>query len=99
MTAEYTEAFRGLCDQKRSNLGKHAEHNPLHMGWDEEDVKKIIEYLSYSQNPSELESVLDELINITMGQIATVEVATSMGHFLEEAEKSNSVFLEKKLLE
>ena len=99
ITAEYTDEFRGLSDQKRSNLGKHAEHSFSHMRRDEEDVKKVTEYLSNSQNPSNLKSVPNELINIATGQIATVEVATSMGHFLEEAKKTNSVFFKKRLLE
>ena len=76
-----------------SNLEKHAEHITLHMRRD--DVKNVTEYLSNSQNLSDLESVPDELINIATGQIATEEVATSMGHFLEEVEKTIQSFLKR----
>lgn len=51
-----------------------------------------------SHNPFDLETVTDELVNVTTGQVASREVSDGLGNFLEAAEKRNMTFIEKRLV-
>ena len=51
--------------------------------------------MSYSQNPFDLDTVPDELVNITTGQVASQKVANGLEHFLEVAQEHNKTFVEK----
>ena len=57
------------------------------MARDEQDVIKRVEYVAKSQNPFDLDTVPDELVNITTGQVASREVSIGLGNFLEVAQK------------
>ena len=65
---------------------------------DEQDVIKIVEYVAESQNPFDLDTVPDEVVNITTGQVASREFSIGLGNFLEIAQKRNITFLEKRLV-
>jgi hypothetical protein len=51
------------------------------MARDERDVTKIVEYVASSQNPFDLDTVPGELINITIGQVASPKVSKWTGQF------------------
>ena len=42
---------------------------------DENDVVKVMEYISNAQNPFDLDTVSKELVNIAAGQVASQDVA------------------------
>ena len=48
---------------------------------DEQDVTKIMESVSNTQNPFDLHTVPDELVNIATGQVASQEVSNGLQHF------------------
>ena len=68
------------------------------MARDEQDVIKIVEYVAESQNPFDLDTVPDEFVNITTGQVASREVSIGMVNFLEVAKKRNINFVVKRLV-
>ena len=76
---------------------KHAEHSKARMARDEQNVIKIVEYVAESQNPFGLDTVPDELVNITTGQVASREVSIGLGNFLDVSQKRNITFVEKRL--
>jgi len=99
VTAKYTEAFKELCDGDTEVAStNHAEHGKTKMVRDEQDVTKITEFVSNAQNPFDLCTVPDELVNIATGQVASQEVSNGLGHFLTDAQKCNKSFIEKRLL-
>ena len=49
------------------------------MARDEQDVTKIVEYVAESKNPFDVDTVPDELVNITTGQVASREVSNRIG--------------------
>ncbi len=51
------------------------------MAWREQDVIKIVEYVAESQNPFDLDTVPDEFVNITTGQVALREVSIGLVNF------------------
>ena len=65
---------------------------------DEQDVIKIVEYGAESQNPFDLDTVPDELVNITTEQVASREFSIGLGNFLEVAQKRNINFVENWLV-
>ena len=65
----------------------------------ERDVIKIVEYVAESQNPFDLDTVPDELINITTGKVASRETSIGLGNFLEVAQKRNITFVENRLVD
>lgn len=99
VTAQYTEAFKVLCDgDTEAAAQNHAEHGKTRMARDEQDVTKIVEFVSNAQNPFDLATVPDELVNIATGQVASQEVSSGLGNFLKDAQKHNKSFIEKRLL-
>ena len=68
------------------------------MARDGQHVMKIVEYVAESQNPFDLDTVPDELVNITTGQEASRGVSIGSGNFLEVAQKRNITFVEKRLV-
>ena len=77
ITGEYAEAFKGLCNS--ASKGKlHEELGESRSNKDRKDVKDIKEYLySQRQDPFDLDDVLDRLMIITSGQMASQEVEDS----------------------
>ena len=69
-------------------------HSKTRMARDEQDVIKIVEYVAESQNPFDLDTVPDELVNITTGQVALRKVSIGLVNFLEVAQKRNITFAE-----
>lgn len=63
----------------------------------ENDVSKIMQYLESSQNPFDLDTVPNELANITTGQVATAEVSNGLQNFLEVGQNHNISFVDKRL--
>lgn len=99
ITAQYTEAFKELCHGNSEIASTHhAEHGKTRIIRDEQDVTKIVEYVSNTQNPFDLCTVPDELVNIATGQVASQEVSNGLRHFLTDAQKRNTNFIEKRLL-
>ena len=88
-----------MCQKSKQTTAKnHAEHGKTRMARDEQDVIKIVEYVAESQNPFDLDTVPDELVNITTGLVASPEVSLGLGNFLEVAQKRNITFVEKRLV-
>ena len=99
ITAQYTEALKEMCQNSKQTAAKnHAEHSKTGMARDGQHVMKIVEYVAESQNPFDLDTVPDELVNITTGQEASREVSIGSGNFLEVAQKRNITFEEKRLV-
>ena len=97
--AQYTEAFKELChSNKEVKITNHSGGGQTRMARDERDVVKIEEYVRSTQNPYDLETVPDELVNVTTGQVASQEVSDGLGNFMEASEKRNITFIEKRLL-
>ena len=79
VTAQYTEAFKELCGEDTEVAStSHTEHGKTRMVRDEQDVTKIMESVSNTQNPFDLHTVPDELVNIATGQIASQEVSNGL---------------------
>ena len=57
---------------------------------------KVVDYVAESQNPFDIDTVPDKLVNITTGQVASREVSIGLGNFLEVAQKCNITFAEKR---
>ena len=88
-----------MCQNSKQTTAKnHTEHSNTRMARDEQDVIKIVEYVAESQNPFDLDTVSDELVNITTGQVASREVSIGLGNFLEVAQTRNITFVEKRLI-
>ena len=99
ITAQYAEALKEMCQNNKQTTAKsHAEHSKTRMARDEQDVIKIVEYVAESHNPFDLDTVPDELINITTGQVASREVSIGLVNFLEVAKKRNINFAVKRLV-
>jgi len=99
ITEQYTEAFKELChSNKEAKITNHSEHGQTTMARYERDVVKIEEYVRSTQNPYDLETVPDELVNVTTGQVASREVSDGLSNFMEAVEKRNITFIEKQLL-
>ena len=99
ITAQYAEAIREMCQNSKQTTAKnHAEHGKPRMARDEQDVIKIVEYVAESHKPFDLDTVPDELVNITTGQVATREVSIGLGNFLEVAQKRNITFVHNRLV-
>ena len=99
ITAQYAEAIKEMCKNSKQTTAKnHAEHSKTRMARDEQDVIKIVEYVAESQNPFDLDTMPDELVNITTGQVATREVSIGLGNFLDVAQKRNITYVEKRLV-
>ena len=75
VTAQYAEAVKVLCDMRQVPIQGHAEHGATWMTRDENDVVKVMEYISNAQNPFDLDTVSKELVNIAAGQVASQDVA------------------------
>ena len=99
VTAQYAEALKEMCQNSKQTTAKnHAEHSKTRMARDEQDVIKIVEYVAESHNPFDLDTVPDELVNITTGQVASREVSIGLVNLLEVAQKRNIPFVEKRLV-
>ena len=77
ITGEYSEAFKELCNS--GTKGKlHEELGNARSNKDRRDVQDIKEYLySQCQDPFDLSTVPDHLMNITTCQMASTEVEDS----------------------
>ena len=99
ITAQCAEALKEMCQNSKQTTAKnHAEHSKTMMARYEQDVIKIVEYVAESQKQFDLDTVPDELVNITTGQITSREVSIGFGNFLEVAQKRNITFVEKRLV-
>ena len=99
MATRHITAQYAVCQNSKQTTAKnHTEHSNTRMARDEQDVIKIVEYVAESQNPFDLDTVSDELVNITTGQVASREVSIGLGNFLEVAQKRNITFVEKRLV-
>ena len=56
-----------MSSSKQTTAKNHAEHSNTRMTRDEQDVTKIVEYVAESNNPFDVDTVPDELVNITRG--------------------------------
>ena len=94
---EYAEAFKGLCNS--ASKGKlHEELGDSHSNKDRKDVKDMKEYLySQCQDPFDLDGVVDYLMNITTGQIASQDVKDSMKGIPERGKVILDDFVKEQL--
>ena len=84
-----------MCQNSKQTTAKnHAEHSKTGMARDEQDVIKIVECVAESQNPFDLDTVPEELVNITTGPVALRKVSIGLVNFLEVAQKRNITFVE-----
>ena len=97
--AQYAETLKEMCQNSKQTTAKnYAAHGKTRMARDEQAVIKIVEYVAESQNPFDLDTVPDELVNITTGQVASREVSIGLGNFLEVALKRNTTFVENRVV-
>ena len=99
ITAQYAEAIKDRCQNSKQTAAKnYAEHSKIGMARNEQHVMKIVEYVAESQIPFDLDTVPDELVNITTGQVSSREVSIGSGNYLEVAQKHNITFVEKRIV-
>ena len=99
ITAQYAESLKEMCQNSKQTTAKnHAEHSKTRLARDEQHVIKTVEYVSESQNPFDLDTVPDELVNITTRQVASCEVLIVLGNFLKVAQKRNITFVENRIV-
>ena len=97
VTTAYVDAMKDLCNADAKSLKAHQEHGTSRMDRDERDIQKIIEAVEQKQNPFDLDSVPEELINIASGQVASEKVAKELSSFLQDGAKQNDIFIEQRL--
>ena len=98
VTTAYVDAMKELCDTDRKSPKGHQEHGASRMDRDERDIQKIMETVEQKQNPFDLDSIPEELINIASGQVASENVARQLSSFLQDDAKQNAIFIEERLL-
>ncbi len=96
MTA-YVDAMKELCDTDDQSPKAHKEHGASRMDRDERHIQKIMEAVEQRQNPFDLDSIPEELINIASGQVASEKVAKDLSSFLQDGAKQNAIFIEQRL--
>lgn len=99
VTAEYVESFTTLCNTKTRTNSSHPELAKSRLMKDEEDVSKIVEYLSQCQNPFDLDSVPAELMNISTGQVASEGVRKSLTNCLKLGKQKMNDFIQKRIVQ
>ncbi|KAI4798520.1 hypothetical protein KUCAC02_021998 [Chaenocephalus aceratus] len=62
----YVDAMKDLCDTDAKGPKAHKEHGASRMDRDEGDIQKIMEAVEQKQNPFDLDSIPEELINIVV---------------------------------
>jgi hypothetical protein len=97
VTTAYVDAMKELCDTDAKGQKVHQEHGASRTERDERDIQKIMEAVEQRQNPFDLESIPEELINIASGQVASEKVAKGLSSFLQDGAKQNAVFIEERL--
>lgn len=60
-------------------------------------MQNVVNVITNSQNPFDIETVPSELVNIITGQVASPEVAKSLTGFLDEGRQKHTEFMEKRL--
>ena len=97
VTTAYVDAMKELCDTDAKGQKVHQEHGASRTERDERDIQKIMEAVEQRQNPFDLESIPEELINIASVQVASEKVAKGLSSFLQDGAKQNAVFIEERL--
>lgn len=97
VTTAYVDAMKELCDTDDQSSKAHKEHGASRMDRDERDIQKIMETVEQRQNPFDLDSIPEELINIASGQVASEKVAKELSSFLQDGVKQNAIFIEQRL--
>jgi len=88
VTTTYVDAMKELCDTDAKSPRAHKEHGASRMDRDERDIQKIMKAVEQKQNPFDLDSVPEELINIASGQVASEKVGKELSKFLQKRTKS-----------
>ncbi|KAJ4939568.1 hypothetical protein JOQ06_029013 [Pogonophryne albipinna] len=91
VTTAYVDAMKELCDTDAKGPKAHKEHGASRMDRDEGDIQKIMEAVEQKQNPFDLDSIPEELINIASGQVASEKELSS---FLQVGAEQNAIFIE-----
>ncbi|KAI4804373.1 hypothetical protein KUCAC02_026003 [Chaenocephalus aceratus] len=89
--------MKDLCDTDAKGPTAHREHGASRMDRDEGDIQKIMEAVEQKQNPFDLDSIPEELINIASGQVASEKVAKELSSFLQDGAEQNAIFIEERL--
>ncbi len=97
VTTAYVDAMKELCDTDDQSPKAHKEHGASRMDRDERHIQKIMEAVEQRQNPFDLDSIPEELINIASGQVASEKVAKDLSSFLQDGAKQNAIFIEQRL--
>ncbi|KAI4829100.1 hypothetical protein KUCAC02_023162 [Chaenocephalus aceratus] len=97
VTTAYVDAMKDLCDTDAKGPKAHREHGASRMDRDEGDIQKIMEAVEQKQNPFDLDSIPEELINIASGQVASEKVAKELSSFLQDGAEQNAIFIEQRL--
>ncbi len=97
VTTVYVDAMKELCDTDDQSPKAHKEHGASRMDRDERHIQKIMEAVEQRQNPFDLDSIPEELINIASGQVSSEKVAKDLSSFLQEGAKQNAIFIEQRL--
>ncbi|KAI4799577.1 hypothetical protein KUCAC02_016826 [Chaenocephalus aceratus] len=97
VTTAYVDAMKDLCDTDAKGPKAHNEHGASRMDRDEGDIQKIMEAVEQKQNPFDLDSIPEELINIASGQVASEKVAKELSSFLQDGAEQNAIFIEERL--
>lgn len=97
VTGEYSEAFKEMCHGASSDK-PHDELGNSRLQRDRSDVNRIKEYISNQcQNPFDLDSVSQSLVNITTGQVASREVEKSLTGIPEKGQSTCNDFIRDQL--
>ncbi len=97
VTTAYVDAMKELCDTDDQSPKAHKEHGASRMDRDERHIQKIMEAVEKRQNPFDLDSIPEELINIASGQVASEKFAKDLSSFLQDGAKQNAIFIEQRL--
>ncbi len=97
VTTAYVDAMKELCDTDDQSPKAHKEHGASRMDRDERHIHKIMEAVEKRQNPFDLDSIPEELINIASGQVASEKFAKDLSSFLQDGAKQNAIFIEQRL--
>ena len=77
ITAEYNVAFKSMLSCEKEDQ-HHPDFGPSRTERDQSDVVKILDgVLNQFENPFDLSTVPESLINITTGKVATKEIENS----------------------
>ena len=99
VSGEYSEVFQQLFENK-SEYNVHEELGPSRMSRDKSDVTTIKDYImKHCQNPFDVDTIPNKLINISTGQIATKAVEERLTSIPERGKTIVQKFITERLMD